>query len=125
MLPIITNLVSALLLSAATLTNPTTPKALSFDASAFVTVNNQIRLSVVKNSTVPVVVLLRDRYKEVIYRQTLSTKEDKQAILFKLDDLSDGQYELEIKSCEGSIRKQLKLSSAPAQQQTRVIALAQ
>ncbi|QJW90932.1 DUF3244 domain-containing protein [Spirosoma taeanense] len=123
MLPLMTNLVTSLLLSSAMLLEPTTPKALSFDASAFVTINNQIRLSVAKTAEVPVVVTLRNENKEVLYRQTISKKQVKSAILFTVNDLSDGQYELEISSSEGSIRKQVTLKTAEMKAPARVIAM--
>lgn len=123
LLPLMSKLVGSVLLSAATLTNPTTPKALSFDASAFVTTNNKIRLSVNKTTGVPVVIMLRNENNEVLFRQTLNKKDDKCAILFAVSDLADGQYEIEIKSNEGSIRKQVKLATAPVKQPTRIIAM--
>ncbi|CCH53202.1 hypothetical protein BN8_02278 [Fibrisoma limi BUZ 3] len=122
MLPLMSKLVISALLSTATLIDPTTPKALSFDASAFVTNTNKIRLSVLKSSEKPVTVTLRDSQHKVLYQQTLNKKETKQAFLFSVEDLTDGEYELEIASSEGSIRKQVKLSSAPVET-TRVIAM--
>lgn len=113
--------VGSILLSAATLTNPTTPKALSFDASVFVTTSNKIRLSVNKATGVPVEILLRDQQKAILFRQTINKKDDKCAILFSVNDLADGQYELEIKSNEGSIRKQVTLTTAPVNQPARLI----
>lgn len=115
-------LVISALLSTATLIDPTTPKALSFEASAFVTNTNKIRLSVLKSSEKPVTVTLRDSQHKVLYQQTLNKKETKQAFLFSVEDLTDGEYELEIASSEGSIRKQVKLSSAPVETM-RVIAM--
>jgi|GEM_PF-6470093 len=115
-------LVLSALLSTATLIDPTTPKALSFEASAFVTNTNKIRLSVLKTGEKPVTVTLRNSQHEVLYQQTLSKKESKQAFLFSVEDLTDGEYELEIASIEGRIRKQVKLSSASVET-TRVIAM--
>jgi len=123
MLPLMSKVAASLLLSASTLINPTNPKALSFDASAYVTVNNQIRLAVQKTTEVPVVVLLRNKNNEVLYRQNISKKEAKYAVKLDVSELADGQYELEIKSDEGSIRKQLTLSNQPVQSTTRTIAM--
>ncbi|SFC88929.1 DUF3244 domain-containing protein [Spirosoma endophyticum] len=123
MLPLMSNVAASLLLSASTLINPTNPKALSFDASAYVTLNNQIRLAVQKNAEVPVVVLLRNKNNEVLYRQNISKKEAKYAVKLDVSELADGQYELEIKSEEGSIRKQLTLANQPLQPTTRTIAM--
>jgi hypothetical protein len=123
MYPIISKLVSSILLGAATLTNPTTPKALSFDASAYVTTNNQIRLSVIKAADTPVMVYLKDQDNEVLYHQIISKKDEKHAIVFTLNDLPDGEYEIEVKSKEGSIKKQLKIASAPVRETSRLIAV--
>ena len=123
MLPLMSKVAASLLLSASTLFNPTNPKALSFDASAYVTLNNQIRLAVQKNAEVPVVVLLRNKNNEVLYRQNISKKEAKYAVKLDVSELADGQYELEIKSEEGSIRKQLTLANKPLQPTTRTIAM--
>lgn len=110
-------------MSVSTLNNPTTSNALPFDASAYVTVNNQIRIAVQKTSAVPVIVLLRNKNNEVLYQKSIGKNEAKYAVKLNVNDLTDGQYELEVKSSEGSIRKQLNLSTAPVQQTTRVIAI--
>lgn len=123
MLPLMSKVAASLFLSASTLINPTNPKALSFDASAYVTLNNQIRLAVQKNAEVPVVVLLRNKNNEVLYRQNISKKEAKYAVKLDVSELADGQYELEIKSEEGSIRKQLTLANQPLQPTTQTIAM--
>ena len=123
MLPLMSKVAASLLLSASTLINPTNPKALSFDASAYVTLNNQIRLAVQKTTEVPVVVLLHNKNNEVLYRQNISKKEAKYAVKLDVSELADGQYELEIKSDEGSIRKQLVLSNQPVQPTTRTSAM--
>ena len=123
MLPLMSKVAASLLLSASTLFNPTTPKSLSFDASAYVTRNNQILLAVQKSDEVPVVVLLRNQNNEVLYRQNISKKEAKYAVKLDVSELADGQYELEIKSEEGSIRKQLTLKNQPLQPITRTIAM--
>jgi hypothetical protein len=123
MLPLMSKVAASLLLSASTLINPTNPKALSFDASAYVTVNNQIRLAVQKTAEVPVVVLLRNKNNEVLYRQNISRKESKYAVKLDVSELADGQYELEVASSEGSIRKQLTLTNQPVQPVTRTVAM--
>ncbi|GAB3500114.1 hypothetical protein GCM10027341_24790 [Spirosoma knui] len=123
MFPTFTTLIGSILLSAATLMNPTNPKALSFNTSAFVTVNNQIRLSVTKAVDTPVVILLRNQQNEVLYQQKLGKKHENYAILFHLNDLTDGEYEIEVKSAEGSIRKQLKIATAPVQETARLVAI--
>lgn len=122
MLPLMSN-VAALLLSASTIINPTTPQALSFDASAYINASNQIRLAVQKSTGVPVVVLLRDKDNQVLYYYNIGKKEAKYAVKLDVNELPDGQYELEVKSTEGSIRKQLSVATAPTQQTTRLVAV--
>ncbi|WP_232541117.1 hypothetical protein [Spirosoma endbachense] len=123
MYSLMSNLAVSILMGTATLTNPTTPKALPFDASAFVTASNQIRVAVSKTADVPVVVLLRNSENQVLFRQSISKKEAKYAVKLNVDELADGKYELEVKSAEGSILKQLNLSTAPVKQTPRVIAM--
>ncbi|NEU68361.1 hypothetical protein GK091_15830 [Spirosoma agri] len=113
----------SILMSAVTLTNPTTPKSLSFDASAYITNTNQIRIAVSKTTGVPVVVLLRDAQHLVVFQQNISKKDVTYAAKLNVDALADGQYELEVKSDEGSIKKQLNLSTQPVQQTSRVVAM--
>ncbi|WP_461088632.1 DUF3244 domain-containing protein [Spirosoma gilvum] len=103
--------------------NPTTPKELSFDASAYVTANHEIRVAVQKSATTSVVVLLKNKNNQVIYEQSIGKKEEKYAVKLNVDELADGEYELEIKSSEGSIRKQVNLSTQPVQQASRTIAM--
>ncbi|MCK8493942.1 MULTISPECIES: hypothetical protein [Spirosoma] len=119
----INKLALSALISAATLSNPTTPKTLSFDASAYVTTNNQIRVAVSKTAQIPVVILLRDDANQVIYRQNINKNDAKYAVKLNVAELADGKYELEVQSSEGSIRKQLNLSTQPAQQISRVVAM--
>lgn len=114
---------ASLLLSASTCINPTTPKALSFDASAFVTVNNKIRIAVQKATDSPVTIVLRGADNQVFFQQSVGKRESKFAVKLNVDDLADGQYELEIKSNEGSINKHLNLVTAPVQKQNRIIAV--
>ena len=123
LLPLMSKVAASLLLSATTLTNPTTTKGLSFDASAYVTINHEIRVAVQKTAAVPVVILLRSKDNQVLYRQTISLNEAKYAVKLNVDELADGQYELEVKSSEGSIRKQLSLSTTPVEQPSRAIAM--
>lgn len=123
MFSLMSNFAGSLLLSATMLTNPTNPKALPFDASAYVTVDKQIRVAVQKTSDVPVLVLLRNKDNEILFRQNIGKKESKYAVKLNVNELSDGQYELEVTSKEGSIRKQLNLSTAPKNEVSRIIAM--
>lgn len=123
MLPLLNTLTASILLSASTLFNPTTPKTLSFDASAYVTVNHEIRVAVQKSTDMPVVVLLKNKNNKVLYEQSIGRKEAKYAIKLNVDELADGDYELEIKSSEGSITKQVNVSTQAVQQTGRTIAM--
>lgn len=121
MFSLMSKVVASVLMSASTITTPTTPNALPFGATAYVTAKNQIRVAVEKTSNVPVVVLLRDKNKEILFHQSIHKKEAKYVVKLDVNELADGQYELEVKSNEGSIRKQLNLSAAPVQQVSRTV----
>ena len=123
MFPLMSKVAVSALLSAFTLINPTTPKALSFDASAYVTSSNQIRLAVQKSTDQSVLVILRNTDNQVLFRQSISKNEATYAVKLNVDELADGQYEIEIKSNEGSIHKQIKLTTSPIQMSTRLIAM--
>lgn len=126
MLPLMSKVAASLLLSTSALinpTNPTTPKALSFDASAYVTINHQIRVAVQKSTNKPVVVLLRNKDNQILFRQQVGKKEARYAVRLDVNELADGQYELEVSSSEGSIQKQVTLSTQPAERINRMIAM--
>ncbi|WP_227686921.1 hypothetical protein [Spirosoma arboris] len=123
MFSLMSKVAATVLMSASTLTNPTTPKALSFDASAFVTTNNQIRVAVQKNTELPVVVMLRNKSHEVLFRQNISKNELRYAVKLDVNELADGQYEIEVRSSEGSIVKEVTLKTAPIQQTSRIVAM--
>ncbi len=123
MLTLMSKVVATILVSTFTFTNPTTPKGLSFDASAFVTANNQIRLAVNKSGEKPVLIVLRNKSNEVLFRRSLSKNESTYAVKLNIDDLVDGTYELEFKSDEGSIIKQITLGPAPVQKISRIVAM--
>ena len=123
MFSLLSNLTVSLLLSTTTLTNPTHPNVLSFDASAYVTVDKRIRVSVQKTTDVRVLVLLRNKDNEILFRQYISKKESKYMVKLNVNELSDGQYDLEVSSKEGSIRKQVSLSTTPKDETSRIIAM--
>lgn len=123
MLTLLSKVAATVLMSASTFTNPTTPKTLSFDASAFVTTSNQIRVAVQKNAELPVTVVLRNKSHEVLFRQNISKKELTYAVKLDVNDLADGQYEIEVRSNEGSIVKGITLKTAPIQQTIRLVAM--
>ena len=123
MFSLLSNLTVSFLLSTTTLTKPTHPNVLSFNASAYVTVDKRIRVSVQKMTDVRVLVLLRDKDNEILFRQYISKKESKYMVKLNVNELSDGQYDLEVSSKEGSIRKQVSLLTAPKDETSRTIAM--
>ncbi|MBD2702194.1 hypothetical protein IC229_16195 [Spirosoma sp. BT702] len=123
MLPVITKFVGSILLSASMLTNPTTPKALSFEASAFVTNSNQIRVAINKSPEKAVTVYLRNQDQQILFQENIRKSDVNYAVKMNVDELADGVYELEIKSSEGSIRKQITLATKALKATNRVVAL--
>ncbi|GAB3717292.1 hypothetical protein GCM10027592_59290 [Spirosoma flavus] len=117
-----TKFIGSILLSASMLTNPTTPKALSFEASAFVTVNNQIRVAVNKSPEKAVAVFLRNKEGQILFQDHIRKADVNYAVKMNVDELTDGDYELEIKSAEGSIVKQITLATK-SKATNRVVAL--
>ena len=107
------NLIAGLLISATTLfANPEAPtKPMSFDASVYVTLQGKIRLSVQKTVPGIVSVQLLDQEKHVLFSNAVGKKELKAALLFDMSEVEDGIYTLEVKSAEGSILKQVNVST--------------
>lgn len=123
MFSLMSKVAASILLSASTLINPIKVNSLPFEASAYVTGNNHLRVAIQKTSEVPVVIFLRDKSNDILFRQNVSRKEANYVIKMDVRELADGQYELEIKSVNGSIRKQLNVATTSAQQQNRVVAV--
>ncbi|RCR70042.1 DUF3244 domain-containing protein [Larkinella punicea] len=123
MFNLLSNLICTALLSAPVLSEPTTPSALPFGASAYVTSENKIRVSVVKSAAEPVMVLLRNDKKEIIFQETISKKELKYAAKLDMKNLADGAYELEFKSAQGAIRKQVNVATQPVSTPVRSVVL--
>ncbi|WP_138994538.1 hypothetical protein [Larkinella sp. C7] len=123
MFNLLSNLICSALLSAPVLSDPATPNALPFGASAYVTSENKIRVSVVKSAAEPVTVLLRNDKKEIIFQETISKKELKYAAKLDMKNLADGAYELEFKSAQGAIRKQVNVATPPVSTPARSVVL--
>lgn len=123
MMNLLSNLICTAILSTTPVDNGNAPKALSFDASAYVTVNSQIRVAVEKSTLEPVQILLRDASNRVMFQQYVGKKEQKYAVKLNVAELPDGKYELEVKSNEGSIRKEVNLGSAPVEAPTRLVVM--
>lgn len=123
MLNLLSNLICTALLSAPVISEPATPKALPFDASAYVTSENKIRVSVQKSAPGSVVVLLRNSKNEILFQEMISKKALKYAAKLDMKNLADGAYELEFKSAQGAIRKQVNVTTKPVAEPARVILL--
>jgi len=123
MFHLLTNLICATLINVNPGTPATATKALSFDASAYVNAENKIRVAVQKSAAEPVVMLLRDKNNEVVFERVISKKAENYAVKLDVADLADGQYELEFKSKEGSIRKQVNLGTQSIQKTGRMIVM--
>ncbi len=68
-------------------------------------------------------VLLRNDKKEIIFQETISKKELKYAAKLDMKNLADGAYELEFKSAQGAIRKQVNVATQPVSTPTRMVVL--
>lgn len=123
MLNLLSNLICTALLSVPSTGETTAPKALPFEVSAYVTSQNHIRLAVQKSAPEPVVVLLRNNKREVVFQETISKKELKYAAKLNVNDLEDGAYELEFKSAQGAIRKQVNLATKPVAAPGRLVVM--
>ena len=100
--------------------NPTAPaKPASFEASVYVTKSNKIRLAVQKTTAQPVSIILRQVGKSSeLFVQQMVRKQTKLALELNVDQLTDGIYELEIRSATGSLIKQVSLVTTAPQQTT-------
>ncbi|MGA0556273.1 DUF3244 domain-containing protein [Larkinella sp. VNQ87] len=123
MMTLLSNLICAALLNTTSVDPAAAPKSLSFDASAYVTVNNQIRVAVEKTAAEPVLIVLRDQKNRVLFEQFVGKKAQKYAVKLDVAGLADGTYELEVKSKDGSIRKAVNLGSQPVESPTRLVVM--
>jgi hypothetical protein len=122
---LLSTLVCTALLSANYATTSPSPeqKTLPFKATALVTPQNRIWLTVEKPQTTRVAVFLRSPNHAVLFQELL--RKNQREFLIKLDvsDLPDGDYELEVKSMEGSLRRQVKVMTFPEENEIRQIAV--
>ncbi|MGA0559902.1 DUF3244 domain-containing protein [Larkinella sp. VNQ87] len=125
MFNILSNLICTAALMSAPLSNdPAAPqKVLPFDASAYVTSDNKIRVAIEKSAPEPVAVLLRNAQNEIVFQDFVMKKELKYAVRLDMKNLADGAYELEFKSSKGSIRKQVNLATKPVNEPIRMVVL--
>ncbi|OIN57202.1 DUF3244 domain-containing protein [Arsenicibacter rosenii] len=119
-------IVTGIMLSAASLLGEggtTIPaKTLSFDASVYVTTQNKVRMAVEKTTPETLTLTVRDNQQQVVYSKQISKKDMKISVQFDMSELTDGKYELEVASKDGSIKKQVELKTA-TQQTARKISM--
>ncbi|MFC5410435.1 hypothetical protein ACFPMF_14005 [Larkinella bovis] len=123
MMTFLNTLICTALLNTPSVDPAAAPKSLSFDASAYVTVTNQIRVAVEKTTAEPVTVVLRDQKNRVLFEQFVGKKEQKYAVKLNVAELADGTYELEVRSKDGSIRKEVNLGSQAVETSTRLVVM--
>ena len=107
------SLVTGLLFGVGTLfANPEAPKKpTSFDASVYVNQQGKIRLAVEKAAPTQVYVQLLDEKKYILFSQYVAKNDLKTAMLLDVSGIQDGLYSLEITSAEGSIIRQISLTT--------------
>ncbi len=120
-------IVTGIMLSAAGLmgeggTTTIPAKTLSFDASVYVTTQNKVRMAVEKTTPEVLTMTVRDNTQQIVYSKQISKKDMKVAVQFDMSELTDGKYELEVASKDGSIKKQVELKTA-SQQPSRKISM--
>ena len=119
-------IVTGIMLSAASLMGEggaTIPaKTLTFDASVYVTTQNKVRMAVEKTTPEVLTMTVRDNTQQIVYSKQISKKDMKVSVQFDMSELTDGKYELEVASKDGSIKKQVELKTA-TQQPARKISM--
>ncbi|GAB3907769.1 hypothetical protein GCM10028803_42120 [Larkinella knui] len=123
MLNLLSNLICTALLSAPLSGDPAAPKALPFEVGTYVTSENKIRVSIEKSAPESVVLLLRNDKKEILFREVISKKQLKYAAKLDMKNLTDGTYELEFKSAQGAIRKQVNVVTQPVTTPERMVVM--
>ena len=116
----------ALLNSTSLIAESTVPaKPTSFEVSCYVTKAKKIRLALEKTTAERLQIALRQAGKKhVLFFQSVGRKDTKAAFLLDVDQLTNGDYELEIKSATGRIVKQVKLETvAPVVASERLLAV--
>ena len=109
------NLIGGLLFGASTFlaSGPEAPKKpTSFDASVYINQSGKIRLAVQKSAPTGVSVQLLDQKNQVLYSHYVTKKQLKTAMVLDVSQIEDGMYTLEIKSDEGSILKQVSVTTS-------------
>lgn len=117
-------LICAALLSANLATaTPNNPKSRSFETSSFVTKQNKIWVAVEKSSSTPVTVILRNNDNEVFFKRVIGKNESKFVAKLDVSELSEGQYELEFVSSQGTEKKVVSIGKPVVQEPIRLISM--
>jgi ribosomal protein S6 len=83
----------------------------TFESSAFVTADANLRVAIKKNAPQKVYLTLKNNEGQVLFAETIGKSEMAYAAKINVSDLTDGNYQLEIVSGKNRVVKQLNLSS--------------
>jgi ribosomal protein S6 len=92
----------------------------TFESSAFVTADANLRVAIKKNAPQTVYLTLKNTDGQVLFAETIGKKEMAYAAKINVSDLTDGNYQLEIVSGKNRVVKQLNLSSKKVEVQRQV-----
>jgi ribosomal protein S6 len=92
----------------------------TFESSAFVTADANLRVAIKKNAPQTVYLTLKNTEGQVLFAETIGKKEMAYAAKINVSDLTDGNYQLEIVSGKNRVVKQLNLSSKKVEVQRQV-----
>ena len=93
----------------------------TFESSAFVTADANLRVAIKKNAPQRVYLTLKNKDGQVLFAETIGKKDMAYAAKINVSDLTDGTYQLEITSGQNRVVKQLNLSSKKVEVQRQVI----
>lgn len=92
----------------------------TFESSAFVTADANVRVAIKKNGSQKVYLTLKNKEGQVLFAETIGKKSMTYAAKINVSDLNDGTYQLEITSGQNRVVKQLNLSSKKVEVQRQV-----
>jgi hypothetical protein len=92
----------------------------TFESSAFVTADANLRVAIKKNAPQKVYLTLKNASGDVLFAETVGKKEMTYAAKINVSDLNDGSYQLEITSGTNRVVKQLNLVSKKVETQRQV-----
>lgn len=92
----------------------------TFESSAFVTADANLRVAIKKNASQKVYLTLKNANGDVLFAETVGKKEMAYAAKINVSDLNDGSYQLEIMSGKNRVVKHLNLVSKKVETQRQV-----